>query len=70
MKIITALALALSLGGCATCQTHPVACGIASAIVVGSVIATVDAHNGGSNAERARRGIGSPPCATNPALCR
>jgi hypothetical protein len=45
MKVITAIALALSLGGCATCSQHPVACSIGGAIIVGSVAATVAANS-------------------------
>lgn len=62
----------LLLGGCATCQTHPVACAIGSAVVVGSIVATVNAHNdrGGVNPIR-RGGPGYPSvCVTNPAICQ
>jgi hypothetical protein len=42
--LISAIAL-LSLGGCATCQNHPVYCAVGSAIIVGSVAATIAANS-------------------------
>lgn len=36
--------LCLSLSGCATCREHPAVCSVAAAVVVGSVVATLDAH--------------------------
>jgi uncharacterized protein YceK len=58
-KQLLALLLALNLGGCATiesaadasreyCETHPAACAIGGAVVVGSVAATIDAHERGT----------------------
>lgn len=38
-------ALCMAFGGCATCRTHPVACSVAGAFVVGSIAATAAAHN-------------------------
>lgn len=32
------------LSGCATCREHPLACSVAAAVVVGSVAATLNAH--------------------------
>lgn len=47
MNILRAalLAAVLALVGCATCREHPVACGIASAIVVGSIAAAAEHHH-------------------------
>jgi hypothetical protein len=39
------LLMAVLLAGCATCDHHPVACLIGGAVVVGSVAATIQAHN-------------------------
>jgi hypothetical protein len=39
-------ALLLALGGCATCRDHPVACGIAGAVVAGSIAATIESNRG------------------------
>ena len=44
IQITIAAGLLLALGGCATCSRYPVACGVAGAIVVGSVAATVAAN--------------------------
>jgi hypothetical protein len=38
-------ALVLILSGCATCEQHPVACGIAGAVIVGTVAAGVQHHH-------------------------
>lgn len=35
----------LLLDGCATCREHPTACAIGSAVIVGSVAATIAAHS-------------------------
>lgn len=52
MKIITAISATalLALGGCATCQQHPVYCAIGGAIIVGSV-AAIAAQHGHSNSQ-------------------
>jgi hypothetical protein len=40
------LSLALTLlAGCATCRDHPAACAVAGAVVAGSTVAIVAAHN-------------------------
>jgi hypothetical protein len=51
MKIITAISAVslLALGGCATCQNHPVYCAVGTALVVGSVAATVAANSSDHN---------------------
>ena len=36
--------LFLLLNGCATCERYPVACAVSTAIVVGSVAATIEAN--------------------------
>jgi hypothetical protein len=36
------LLLSLSLSGCATCQQHPVWCAVGTAVVVGSIAASVE----------------------------
>lgn len=45
-KWILAVSLAGLMGGCATCREHPVACSIGSAVIVGSIAATVAANSG------------------------
>lgn len=44
---VTLLAFLLALSGCATLERHPVLTGIGSAIIVGSIAATVEQHQGG-----------------------
>lgn len=39
------IALALLLSGCATCQNHPYVCAAGTAIVVGSIAASVQHHH-------------------------
>lgn len=70
MKILLALCLMAIVSGCATCREHPVACAIGSAIIIGSVAAAVDHHNGHHESfdpNCARGVIGS---ANNPACHR
>jgi hypothetical protein len=38
------LLISLALSGCVTCSEHPVVCGVAGAIVVGSIAASVSHH--------------------------
>jgi hypothetical protein len=38
------LASLVALAGCATCRDHPVACGVVSAVMVGSIAATIVAN--------------------------
>ena len=54
---LSLLAVAVSLSGCATCQRHPVACAIAGAIVVGSVVAAIE-----NNRHDQRAGSPSQQC--------
>lgn len=64
MKIVTAISatVLLALGGCATCQQHPVYCAAASAIVVGSAAAILEHHHDqGATARQIAPG-GSPQC--------
>jgi hypothetical protein len=65
---ILALAALIALGGCATCQQHPVACTIVGAVVVGSVVATIEANEH----HRASPTSNTQPlnCSINPAACR
>lgn len=44
-----AIALLSLLSGCATCERHPVMCGVATAIVVGSIAAAAENHGGSTN---------------------
>jgi len=53
------LASIFAVSGCATCQQHPVWCAIGSAVVVGSIAATIEANSGG-------HGHAASPC-VNPA---
>jgi hypothetical protein len=55
MKLISVLAVALSLSGCATCQHHPVACGLVGAVVVTSVGLTVNHYQDSGNSPRVNR---------------
>jgi hypothetical protein len=41
VKYLTLCAL-LALAGCATCREHPVACAVGSALIVGSIAATIE----------------------------
>jgi hypothetical protein len=43
--LVLRLALIIALAGCATCERHPVACGIGGALIVGSVAATIAAND-------------------------
>jgi hypothetical protein len=44
MKIAIVTLVAV-LSGCATCRSHPVACGVAGAVVTGSIAATIIAND-------------------------
>jgi uncharacterized lipoprotein YajG len=54
MKILTLAAALALLGGCATCQQHPVYCAVGSALIVGSVAATIALHDSGHGADPMR----------------
>jgi hypothetical protein len=45
MKTSLLVSILLALGGCATCQQHPTACAIGSAIVVGSIVYTMEMND-------------------------
>ena len=50
MKVLTSLIAVCALAsGCATCGNHPVACSVASAVIIGSVAATVAANSSDRN---------------------
>jgi hypothetical protein len=42
LKSAIAAIILAALCGCATCERHPVACGVGSAILIGSLTATVN----------------------------
>lgn len=56
MKTTVLVCALLALAGCATCRNHPVACGIAGAVVVGSIAASVQ-HSHDITEARERRTI-------------
>jgi hypothetical protein len=63
--------LLLALGGCATCQQHPVACGVAGAVIVGSIAAAVQHHH--DQQHQAAPGMSNTQpvnCAATPSLCQ
>lgn len=45
MRALIVILAALALSACATCREHPTACAIGSAVIVGSVAATIAAHS-------------------------
>ena len=45
MKRLTLLCLTLSFGGCATLEQHPVLTAIGTAIIVGSIAASIEHHH-------------------------
>jgi uncharacterized lipoprotein YajG len=55
MKTLALAAALALLGGCATCQQHPVYCAVGSAIIVGSVAATIAANSHHDEAAAATR---------------
>ena len=76
---LCAVTVAALLGGCATCDRHPVACTVATVIVVGSIAASVEhRHDELTMSRRPRHGgpdrpgpglpIGypNPPCTPQP----
>jgi uncharacterized protein YceK len=65
MKSVTLL-IALSLSGCATIQEHPVATGVAVAIVAGSIAASVHHDNQGGGPAMAN--VSGPNCASGRCL--
>ncbi len=64
--MIRLLALCLALCGCATCHEHPFACGVAGALVAGSIAASVQHHHDQEHLVRppATAQVGAPACAT------
>lgn len=65
-----AAALLLALGGCATCRQHPVACGIAGAVIVGSIAASVQHHHDQQHDSRTMSNTQPVNCAATPSLCQ
>jgi hypothetical protein len=61
LKVVTLVSALLALGGCATCQNHPYVCAIGGAIIVGSVVATVEAHQGHDNRQPAPLDLAQRP---------
>lgn len=47
---ILAAVLLFSISGCAICQRHPVYCAVGSAIIVGSIAASIDRDHCGNTA--------------------
>ncbi len=69
-KLITALAL-VALSGCATCDRHPVACGVAITLVVGSLAASAARHASASPEEDRQMSIPlTPNCNVYPEMCK
>jgi hypothetical protein len=70
MKIF-ALVLCSLLAGCATCREHPIACGIAGAVVAGSIAASVQHHHDQQSAAAAHMSTTQPVnCGATPSLCQ
>lgn len=44
-KIVILSIAAVALSGCEACRVHPVACAVGSALIVGSVAATIERHH-------------------------
>lgn len=65
-KIIALLAFT-STGGCATCNEHPVMCGVAGGIAVALVVGSIPHHDSVHNS---RRVIIAPDCTKNPSSCQ
>ena len=57
------LSLCVLTSGCATCQEHPMACGIAYTVAVGSIIATANQHRHSENHPMATANIQPVNCA-------
>lgn len=79
---ICLLGILSALGGCATCDRHPLVCTVATAVVVGSIAASVQHHHDQGQARSLRLSHGPqlrPPgasdtqpvdCASMPSLCQ
>jgi hypothetical protein len=67
MKCLAAFTL-LALGGCATCNQHPVWCAVGTAIVVGTVVAIAEQHSDQSTYRTVQRRFGYCTNPGNP-LC-
>lgn len=70
MKLISALAVALSLSGCATCQQHKVACGVLAGVIVTSIAISVSHKDKGDPQPMHVPTPAGPDCAANPASCQ
>lgn len=51
------MGLAILVSGCATCQRYPVPCMVVSAVVVGSVAATIEANRADHRGPNAITGV-------------
>lgn len=68
--LLTLLALAMALTGCAVCEQHRTACTVV-AVSAGVIVAGLAAqhHNAGRDPTRSQI-PGSPDCTSNPNLCK
>lgn len=64
-----ALALLLTLAGCATCERHPIMCTVATAVVVGSIAASLQQHDDQRRLTPSMSTTQPTPCQANPAAC-
>jgi hypothetical protein len=62
MKSSIVILAALVLSACATCRQYPVACAIGSAVIVGSVAATVAAHSDRAHTPPHMSNVSPPNC--------
>lgn len=63
MSRFLAVLVALALAGCATCQRHPLACGVGAALIAGSIAAAAHSDRG----PEPGRAIGpGPSCVPQP----
>lgn len=69
MRFPILIAALLALGGCATCQNHPIACTVATAIVAGSIAASLQQHDDQRRSAPSMSTTQPTPCQANPAAC-
>ena len=68
-RLTIGLAL-LALTGCATCDRHPVACGVAMTLVVGSLAANAGRHGTQADPDRQMSIPLTPNCSVYPEMCK
>lgn len=69
MRFPILIAALLALGACATCERHPIMCTVATAVIAGSIAASLQQHDDQRRSAPSMSTTQPTPCQANPAAC-